>query len=167
MRHLLWFCLLLPSLASAQPAPEAATGKAQPIHTPELFAHAAVAAADDDAVRAGVAILKAGGNALDAAAAVQAVLGLTEPQSSGLGGGSIILYYAAKSKKIFAYDGRETAPALAHPDRFAAFDDNGRARAIAMKSGLAVGVPGTLRALELARQQHLQGRKLYAPQLVL
>ncbi len=151
-------CLLiscLSQIAHAQPAaPEANSGKAQPIHTPELFAHAAVAAADDDAVRAGVAILRAGGNALDAAASVQFVLGLTEPQSSGLGGGSILLYYEAKSGRLFAYDGRETAPAAAHPDRFAAFDDAGRARAIAMKSGLAVGVPGTLRVLELARKDH-------------
>lgn len=146
---------LLPQILSAQPsAPEANSGKAQPVHTPEIFAHAVVAAADDDAVRAGVAILRAGGNALDAAAAVQFVLGLTEPQSSGLGGGAVLLYYDAKSAKVFAYDGRETAPAAAHPDRFEAFNDNGRAKAIAMKSGLAVGVPGALRALELARKNH-------------
>ncbi|MDQ1343272.1 MAG: gamma-glutamyltranspeptidase / glutathione hydrolase, partial [Pseudomonadota bacterium] len=74
--------------------------------------HAAgVAAASPLAVEAGVAILKAGGSAVDAAVAVQAALGLVEPQSSGLGGGAFLLHFDAATGKVTAYDGRETAPA--------------------------------------------------------
>src|SRR5258708_527336 len=77
-----------------------------------------VAAANPLAVEAGYKILRAGGSAVDAAIAVQLVLGLTEPQSSGLGGGAFLLVHDGKTHKLTAYDGRETAPAAATPERF-------------------------------------------------
>jgi len=81
--------------------------------------HAAgVAAASPLAVEAGIAVLRSGGSAVDAAVAVQATLGLVEPQSSGLGGGAFLLHYDTATGKVTAYDGREAAPAGATPDMF-------------------------------------------------
>ncbi|NQV20185.1 MAG: gamma-glutamyltransferase, partial [Rhodospirillales bacterium] len=77
-----------------------------------------VSAANPHAARAGLDVLKAGGNAVDAALAVQLVLTLAEPQSSGIGGGGFLLYYDAQTQTVTAYDGRETAPAAATPDLF-------------------------------------------------
>src|SRR5689334_25088547 len=77
-----------------------------------------VAAANPHAARAGVEVLREGGSALDAAIAVQMVLNLVEPQSSGIGGGAFLLYWDAAAKQVLAYDGRETAPAAARADRF-------------------------------------------------
>jgi gamma-glutamyltranspeptidase/glutathione hydrolase len=74
-----------------------------------------VAAANPLAVEAGLAVLRRGGTAVDAAVAVQAVLGLVEPQSSGLGGGAFLVHYNARTRAVTAYDGRETAPAGATP----------------------------------------------------
>ena len=82
---------------------------------PRVELTAGVAAANPYAVEAGLAVLRAGGGAADAAVAVQAALGLVEPQSSGLGGGAFLLYYDAQTGKITAFDGRETAPAGATP----------------------------------------------------
>jgi gamma-glutamyltranspeptidase/glutathione hydrolase len=79
--------------------------------------HEMVAAANPLAVEAGDRILRAGGSAVDAAIAVQLVLGFVEPQSSGLGGGAFLLTHDAKTRKLIAYDGRETAPAAATPER--------------------------------------------------
>src|SRR5476651_1012300 len=79
---------------------------------------AVVAAANPLAVDAGIEILRAGGSAADAAVAMQAMLGLVEPQSSGVGGGGFMLYYNASSAEIAAIDGREKAPAGATPDMF-------------------------------------------------
>ena len=81
-----------------------------------------VAAANPLAVEAGYKILRAGGSAVDATIAVQLVLGLTEPQSSGLGGGAFLLAHDGKTHKLIAYDGRETAPAAATPERFVGND---------------------------------------------
>ena len=88
-----------------------------------------------------------GGSAADAAIAVQLVLNLVEPQSSGLGGGAFILHWDAAGRQLKGYDGRETAPAAATADRFLV---DGRPRKFdeAVFGGLSVGVPGTLRALE-------------------
>ncbi len=77
-----------------------------------------VAAAHPAAVAAGLEVLEAGGTAADAAVAVQTVLGLVEPQSSGLGGGAFALYWDAASRTLHSFDGRETAPATARPGRF-------------------------------------------------
>ena len=91
--------------------------------TPRLIP--GVTAANPIAVEAGLQVLRAGGSAADAAVAVQATLGLVEPQSSGLGGGAFLLYYDAHSGQVTAFDGRETAPAGATPDMF--LDETGRA----------------------------------------
>jgi len=106
------------------------------------------------ASKAGRQVLREGGNALDAAIAVQMVLNLVEPQSSGIGGGAFLLYWDAKSETLTAYDGRETAPAAAMPGRF--LDSRGSSLPFgeASTGGLAVGVPGALRMLELAHRQH-------------
>jgi gamma-glutamyltranspeptidase / glutathione hydrolase len=113
-----------------------------------------VATANPLATRAGVDILRAGGNAIDAAIAVQLVLGLVEPQSSGLGGGAFLLYHDAATRRLTAYDGRETAPLAAKPDRF--LDASGKPLAFrdAVVGGLSVGVPGTVALLEVVHGQH-------------
>jgi len=116
--------------------------------------HFMVATANPLATQAGYEMLRAGGNAMDAAIAVQLVLGLVEPQSSGLGGGSLMLYHDARSRRLIAYDGRETAPAAATPDRF--LDAQGKPLAFfdAVVGGRSVGVPGTLKLLETAHRRH-------------
>jgi gamma-glutamyltranspeptidase/glutathione hydrolase len=117
--------------------------------------HAAgVAAASPLAVEAGVAILKAGGSAVDAAVAVQAALGLVEPQSSGLGGGAFLLHYDAATGKVTAYDGREAAPAGATPDMFLDDDGNPLPYADAVTSGRSTGAPGVMAMLGLAHERH-------------
>jgi len=119
-----------------------------------------VAAANPLAVQAGVEVLRAGGGALDAAIAVQMVLGLVEPQSSGLGGGAFLLHWSQGEKKLRSYDGRETAPAAARPDRFLGADGRPQGFVEAVVSGRSVGVPGVLRMLELAHRRH--GRLAWA-----
>lgn len=113
-----------------------------------------VAAAEPDAVDAGLKVLKAGGSAVDAAVAVQAVLGLEEPQSSGLGGGSFMTYYDAKTRQVTAYNGRETAPAAATPELFYGPDGKPMPKGQAMISGRSAGVPGAIAMLYLAQSQH-------------
>jgi len=124
-----------------------------------------VAAANPHAAQAGLQILRAGGSALDAAIAVQMVLNLVEPQSSGIGGGAFLLYWDAAAAQVSAYDGRETAPAAARPDRFLAPDGAPMAFAAAVGSGRSAGVPGLLRLLELAHRRHgvLPWRELFQP----
>ncbi|HKU46769.1 MAG TPA: gamma-glutamyltransferase, partial [Burkholderiales bacterium] len=112
-----------------------------------------VAAAHPLAAEAGAEVLKRGGSAVDAAIAVQAMLGLVEPESSGIGGGAFMLHWSAAEKRLRSYDGRETAPAAAKPDRFMK-DGKPLAFLDAAVGGLSVGVPGVLRMLELAHQRH-------------
>ncbi len=104
------------------------------------------------ATKAGYQILEQGGSAIDAAIAAQMVLNLVEPQSSGIGGGAFILYYDKAQNTLTSYDGRETAPAGASPDRFMRNGDSMPFWAT-VNSGLSVGVPGLLAALEMAHQQ--------------
>jgi len=105
------------------------------------------------ASEAGMAMLRAGGTALDAAIAVQAVLTLVEPQSSGIGGGAFLLHFDGQRGTTQAWDGRETAPAGARGDLFM---QNGQPMpfAAAVVGGRSVGVPGVLRMLEAAHRQH-------------
>ncbi len=112
-----------------------------------------VAAANPLAVEAGMAVLRRGGSAVDAAVAVQAVLGLVEPQSSGLGGGAFLMVYDAKTREVTAYDGRETAPAAATPELFY---ENGAPLPFidAVLSGRSTGVPGAIAALAMAQADH-------------
>lgn len=105
--------------------------------------------ADAAATRAAVDILKKGGNAVDAAIAAQWVLNVVEPQSSGIGGGGFFVYYEAASKKVYAFDGRETAPAAASPEMF--LDKNGKPYRFwpdRVTGGLPAGVPGLLKMLK-------------------
>src|SRR3546814_9861407 len=92
----------------------------------------------------GTAVLRRGGSAIDAAVAVQAMLGLVEPQSSGLGGGAFIMAYDADSGEVTSYVGRETAPALATPALLDDADGNPLPRSEAMLTGRATGVPGAV-----------------------
>jgi gamma-glutamyltranspeptidase / glutathione hydrolase len=112
-----------------------------------------VAAANPLAVDAGVKILAEGGSAVDAAIAVQMVLNLVEPQSSGIGGGAFMLHHDAIKKETIAYDGRETAPATATADMF---KKNGVNLLFtpAVDGGLSVGTPGLIKMLEMAHQKH-------------
>ncbi len=118
-----------------------------------------VASANPLASEAGYEILRRGGNAMDAAIATQLVLNLTEPQSSGIGGGAFLVYYNKGRDALTTYDGRETAPASATPERFMR---NGRPLPFSesVNSGLSVGVPGLLRTLELAHKK--QGKLPWA-----
>jgi gamma-glutamyltranspeptidase/glutathione hydrolase len=121
----------------------------------ESFApHAMVAAANPLAVQAGVKVLKAGGSAADAAVAVQAVLGLAEPQSSGLGGGAFMLYYDAKTKKTVVYNGRETAPAGATADMFEGADGKPLGHFVGVLSGRSIGALGAVAMLAEAHKDH-------------
>ena len=112
----------------------------------------AVAAANPLATDAGFQMLKAGGTAVDAAIAVQMVLTLVEPQSSGLGGGAFLLH--SDGKKVEAFDGRETAPAAADEKLFLRADGTPMSFFQAVVGGRSVGVPGVLRMLDLAHRQH-------------
>ena len=113
-----------------------------------------VSSAHPLATEAGLEVLRRGGSAIDAAIAVQAMLGLVEPQSSGLAGGAIVLHYDAASGRVDSYLGRERAPGAASPALFEGDDGQPLPRAQAMLSGRASGVPGVLPALELAHVAH-------------
>jgi len=121
------------------------------------------AAAHPLAAQAGLEILRAGGSAIDAAIAIQMVLTLVEPQSSGIGGGAFLLHW--DGKRVQSFDGRETAPAAAGENLFV--DAQGKAMGFmdAVVGGRSVGVPGALRMLELAHRQHgrLSWERLFAP----
>jgi len=112
-----------------------------------------VTAANPLAVEAGMKVLNAGGSAVDAAVAVQAVLGLVEPQSSGLGGGAFMMVYDAETGEVTSYDGRETAPASASAELF--YED-GRPLAFmdAVLSGRSTGAPGAVVMLGQAQAEH-------------
>jgi gamma-glutamyltranspeptidase/glutathione hydrolase len=99
-------------------------------------------------------VLKRGGSAADAAVAVQSVLGLVEPQSSGVGGGSFMTFYDARTHKTTAYNGRETAPMGATPDMFMGPDGKPLSFRDAVVSGRATGVPGAFALLALAQKEH-------------
>jgi gamma-glutamyltranspeptidase/glutathione hydrolase len=143
-----------PGNAQLRPSePEAATGRA-PGPSAALAKRHMISAAHPEASRAGLEMLRRGGSAVDAAIAAQLVLGLVEPQSSGLGGGAFLLVWDASAKAVRSYDGREMAPRAARPDRFLLSDGSPRAFDKAVSSGLSVGVPGVLRALELAHKRH-------------
>lgn len=159
----LGLCLLLLWAAPAElradrASPEAASGFAE---RPAVRADAAmVVSANPHASEAALATLRAGGSAFDAAMAAVLVLTVVEPQSAGIGGGAFLLHYAADRDEVFAWDGRETAPATADEDLL--LDAQGRPLGFfdAVVGGLAVGVPGLLRLLEAAHTEH--GRRPWA-----
>lgn len=150
--------LASPLAADAKPSLAAPPAIHPNVEHPEpqegLARHAMVAAANPLATMAGVKVLKAGGSAVDAAIAIQAVLGLVEPQSSGLGGGAFMVYYDARTHKVTAYDGREKAPAGANPKMF--LDENGQPLPFfdAVLGGISTGVPGAIAMLDMAHHDH-------------
>ena len=113
-----------------------------------------VASANPLASQAGVGILEAGGTAMDAAVAVQLMLNLVEPESSGIGGGAFLLFWDNSRQKLLTYDGREKAPAAATPEYFLKEDGEPMKWSQAVPGGLSVGVPGTLMLLETAHADH-------------
>ncbi len=177
MSTLLRLCVLLCSLSMVSLAgavndlnPEAATGSvSKPLVTARHFM---AASANPLATKAGHDVLADGGSAVDAAIAMQIVLNLVEPQSSGIGGGAFMLTFNARTKTLSSFDGRETAPAAAQPDRFM---QDAKSKPVpmpfmdAVNSGKSVGTPGVLRALELAHQRHgkLPWARLFAPAIAL
>jgi len=146
--------LVLGGCGSAGGTPAGSTGGAA---APAAVAPAArgpfVAAANPLAVEAGLKVLREGGSAVDAAVAIQAVLGLVEPQSSGLGGGAFMMAYDAATGEITSYDGRETAPAAATPELFY---ENGQPLSFgdAVLSGRSTGAPGAVAMLAMAQKAH-------------
>ncbi len=150
-RFLLLIGLLLPGVPAAA-APQAMVAAAHPL-----------------AVEAGREMLRRGGSAVDAAVAAQMVLGVVEPQASGIGGGGFLMHYDAAGGAIVAYDGRETAPAGATPRMFLAPDGKPLPYREAVNSGLSVGVPGVLPMLALAHREHgrLPWRDLFQPAIAL
>ncbi|OJU13540.1 MAG: gamma-glutamyltransferase [Caulobacterales bacterium 68-7] len=111
-------------------------------------------AANPLATQAAIRVLKEGGSAVDAAVAVQAVLGLVEPQSSGLGGGAFMTFYDAKARKVVAYNGRETAPAGATPDMFLGPEGRPMPFPQAVTSGRSTGAPGAIAMLAMAQKDY-------------
>jgi gamma-glutamyltranspeptidase/glutathione hydrolase len=128
-----------------------------------------VVTANPHATEAGLEVLRRGGSAVDAAVAIEAVLSLVEPQSSGLAGGGFMVYFDAKKKSMAVYDGRETAPSAATPTMF--LDENGKRMGFlhAKNSGLSTGAPGVLAMLALAHQEQgvLAWNTLFSHALIL
>ncbi|MEO6279706.1 gamma-glutamyltransferase family protein [Roseateles sp.] len=156
--------------AAAQPVeqPEAATARtAKPVDLTAPAQRVAVTAANPLAARAGLEILRAGGSAVDATVAVQAVLGLVEPQSSGIAGGAFLLHW--DGRQVQSFDGRETAPTAATPEMFLKPDGKPMPMRDAVLSGLATGVPGVLAMLAEAHRQHgqLPWSRLFEPAIAL
>lgn len=149
----------------APPQPEGTSGNTdKPGWAAQTYA---VAAANPLATDAGFQVLKAGGSAVDAAIAVQMVLALVEPQSSGIGGGAFLLHFDGRTTQ--AFDGRETAPAGAGSTLFMGSDGKPMPFYDAVVGGRAVGVPGVVRMLAVAHKQHgrLPWAQLFAPAITL
>ena len=160
MRSTLLASLAMLGLAStgfaACTAPQATTPQASaPVASGEwrLSGRAMISAADQRAVEAGLDAMRAGGSAVDAAIAAHAVLGLVEPQSSGIGGGGYMVVYDRKSNTTTVFDGRETAPAAATADYFTVNGQNlGFVQAIL--SGKSVGTPGAIALYKAAHDNY-------------
>lgn len=159
-------CATAPPFAYSVPQqPEGASGYTEkPGWATTKFA---VAAASPLATDAGYQVLKAGGSAIDAAIAVQMVLTLVEPQSSGIGGGAFLLH--SNGSKVEAFDGRETAPAAVDEKLFIGADGKPMAFMDGVVGGRSVGVPGTVRMLEMAHKQYgrLPWAQLFVPAITL
>ncbi len=164
-------CAVIPAVAPAwaqdahPAAPEAATGYLEKAGwASKKFM---VSAANPLAVEAGYQILKKGGSAIDAAIAIQLVLTLVEPQSSGIGGGAFLMHY--DGRKVQAFDGRETAPSAASDKLFQNPDGTPLSRMNGVVGGRSVGAPGVLRMLALAHKQHgkLPWKALFGPAIAM
>src|SRR5215216_24419 len=150
LARVLTIVILVAVFGIAQPASSAPSVEA-PKQPTATGTGGAVATVDHDASQVGMQVLKDGGNAVDAAVATAAALGVTEPYSCGIGGGGFMVVYDASSGNVSTIDSRETAPAAFQPDSFIdsatgepiPFDER-------VTSGLGVGVPGTIRGWDLA-----------------
>ena len=142
-------CLLAAALPALVAGPAAADPRQTTKQPVAVGGGGAVASVDADATAAGVRVLERGGNAVDAAVATAAALGVTEPYSAGIGGGGFFVLYDAETGRVRTIDGRETAPSAMRED---SFREGGRAIPLdqAVTSGLSVGVPGTPRTWERA-----------------
>lgn len=160
MRRFALTCLVTLSLSACAALPGGAPSQiqgqtqAQAPTKPRGF----VAAANPLATEAGLRVLRDGGSAADAAVAIQAVLSLVEPQSSGLGGGAFMTFYDAGTGKVTAYDGRETAPAAAGADMFMGPEGKPLPFVTALLSGRATGVPGAVAMLAQVQKEHGKAR---------
>ncbi len=132
--------------------PEAATGLSE--NNDVLATNYMVVAANPYATKAGINMLRQGGSAVDAAIAVQLVLTLVEPQSSGIGGGAFMLYWQANEQKLTTYDGRETAPASVDERLFLSDDGKPMRWIEAVVGGHSVGVPSVLAMMKMAHEKH-------------
>jgi gamma-glutamyltranspeptidase/glutathione hydrolase len=155
---LLVVSLPLAGIADVQP------GYVQPFAKTDM-----VAAANPLAAEAGLEMLRAGGSAVDAAIATQLVLGLVEPESSGIGGGAFMLVFNPRTKQTTSFDGREVAPASATPGMFLNAQGKPRAKSEAIPGGLSVGIPGVVAMLEMAHQKYgrLPWARLFQPAIKL
>jgi len=144
-----------PGVPSGNTLPPQAQGNGPPSWTGKAFRQGVVAVSHPLAAEAGARVLEKGGNAIDAAAAVQFVLNVVEPQFSGIGGGGFMMVHLAKTNETFAIDGRERAPAAATPRMFL-FTGVLPANlfGLASTSGIAVGVPGTLAVVDTALRNY-------------
>lgn len=133
-----------------------------PAHWPVEGKGGAVSTANALATEAGIQILTKGGNAIDALLAVQWVLAVVEPQSSGIGGGGFLLYYHAKTKKVYALDGREELPENTDENLFR--DSSGKPLPFPerLRGARAVGVPGTVALMEYAQKRFGSGKLAFA-----
>jgi gamma-glutamyltranspeptidase / glutathione hydrolase len=158
-----WFLVTSANAQVSRAAPEASTRASDRPEAP--IRTQMVVAAHPLAARAARQMLRDGGTAIDALVAAQMVLNLVEPQSSGIGGGGFLLYWDATEKRLTTYDGRETAPAAAGPDRFLRDDGSPIRWPDAVGTGRSIGVPGIVPMLEMAHQAHggLEWEKLFAP----
>ena len=154
------FATVLTACAAPVDGPPSVTNK-----TGGLAKEHMIAAAHPLAAEAGLAMLRRGGAAIDAAIAAQMVLTLVEPQSSGIGGGAFAVHFDAKSGAVDSYDGRETAPASAHAKMFLGPGGKPKKFFDAAVGGASVGVPGLMRMLEMAHQAHgkLPWKDLFGP----
>ncbi len=150
MKHkllIIFLGLLLTACASAT--------KPTVLSTPSVpVTEGIVVTANPLASKAGADVLRAGGSAVDAAIAIEAVLSLVEPQSSGLGGGGFMVHYDSQTKDVSVYDGRETAPDNINPTQFLNDDGQSIGYLNAKNSGLSTGVPGMVAMLKLAHDDH-------------
>lgn len=164
---LAWMSAAATAQPYVRPAPEPSSG--WHANAAASARHWMVASANPLATDAGYAMLAAGGSAVDAAIAMQLVLGLVEPQSSGLGGGAFMLVHDVRRGAAVAYDGRESAPMAATPQRFLDADGRPLAFHAAVIGGRSVGVPGVVRLLADAHRTHgkLPWRRLFEPAIKL
>jgi gamma-glutamyltranspeptidase / glutathione hydrolase len=140
-------CVSLIGCAAAPAAPQ------RPVQT-ALQVEPFVVVANPLAAEAGINVLKRGGSAIDAAVAIEAMLSLVEPQSSGLGGGAFVTHYDVATQRVTVYDGRETAPAQAASTMFLQADGTPLPFREAVLSGRSTGVPGAVAVLALAHREH-------------